>query len=82
MDAENWRVPVVYGLMRTVLIRSAGILCHILVPVGIVVLPVGEPVLFGIRIHRLEVEGTIVGDEALEALVVVTCQIVYGEASE
>ena len=52
------------------------------VPVGLVVLPVREPVLFRLQIHRSEVEGTVVGDEGLEALLVDTCQIIDAEAAK
>ena len=51
-------------------------------PVSLVVLPVAEPVLLRLQIHRSKVEGTIVGDEALEALVVMAREIVDAEASE
>ena len=51
-------------------------------PVGLVVLPVAEPVLLCLQIHGGEIEGTIVRDEALEALVVVACEVVDAEASK
>ena len=46
-------------------------------PVSILVFPVREPSLLGIGIHTLQVESTIVREECLETLVVMTGEIVY-----
>ena len=68
--------------MRTVLIGSLGVGREVFVPVGILIFPVGEPCLLGVGVHRFEVERTVVGDERLETLVVMTGQIVDREAAE
>ena len=68
--------------MRRVLVGAACAVGEILVPVSVVVLPVGEPCLLGVGVHRLEVEGSVVSDECLEALVVVACEVVDREAAE
>ena len=51
-------------------------------PVGLVIFPVGEPVLLCLQIHRSKVECSIVGDESLEAFVVMPCEVVDRETSE
>ena len=82
MDAQNGGVPLVHEAVGRVGVGLAGVGGLVFVPEGIVVLPVGEPVLLGLRVHSLEVEGAVVGDEALEALVVVAGQVVHAEAAE
>ena len=82
MDAEDRSVPLVYKLVRAVLVCLLGVGCLVFVPISIIVLPVGEPNLLGICIHAFEVESSIVGKESLEALVVMTSQIIYRETSE
>ena len=52
------------------------------VPIGFVIFPVAEPVLFCFQIHCCQVESTVVGDECLEALLVDTGQIVDRESAE
>ena len=72
MDAQYWGIPVVYptvGRIGIGLLRTGGL---VLVPISIVVLPVGEPVLFCLGVHGFQIESAIVGYEALETLVVVT----------
>ena len=51
-------------------------------PVGTAHVPVGKPFLFRFQVLHLHVEDTVVGDEGLEALVVVSGQPIDGEASE
>ena len=68
--------------MRTVIVGTLSVGRHVLIPVSIIILPVREPVLLGISIHRLEVESTVVSDETFEALVVMTGKIVNREATE
>ena len=75
MDAENRSIPLVYKLMRTVLVSLLGVGTFILVPVSIVILPVREPSLLGIGVHALQIESSVVGEECLETLVVMTCKI-------
>ena len=82
MDAEDGGVPFIYKAMGGVLVGLTGVGCLVFVPVGIVVFPVAEPVLLGLGVHGLEVEGTVVGDEALEALVVMASEEIDGEAAE
>ena len=80
--AEDGRVPLVDEAVRRVLICALGVVCLVAVPVGILILPVREPSLLCVGVHRLKVEGTVVGDERLEALVVMAGEIVDREASE
>ena len=80
--AEDGGVPLVDEAMRGVLVGLAGVGRLVFVPISIVVLPVGEPHLLGVGIHRLEVEGSVVGDEALEALLVMSGKIVDAESTE
>ena len=82
MYAENGRVPFVDKLVGAVLVGAFGVGREVFVPVGIIILPVAEPVLLSIGIHRLEVEGTVVGDKGLEAFVVMAGKVVDREASE
>ena len=82
MNAEDRGVPLIHKLMRRVVVGACGIGCLILIPESIVIFPVREEYLLCIRVHRLQVEGTIVRDESLEALVVMTRQIVNAESSE
>ena len=82
MDAENRRIPIGNSLMRTVLICTLGSLRGVFIPISIVILPVGEPRLLRVGVHRLEVESTVMSDEALEALVVVSGKIIDGEAAK
>ena len=82
VDAEYWSVPLVYKLVRRVLVGAACTVGHVFVPVSVFILPVGEPSLLGVGVHRLKVEGTVVGNESLEALVVVAGKIVNRESAE
>ena len=59
MDAEDRSVPLVYKLVRAVLVCLLGVGSLVFVPVSIIVLPVGEPNLLGICIHAFEVESSI-----------------------
>ena len=77
MDAEDRSIPLIYKLMRTVLVSLLGVGTLILVPVSIFILPVAEPSLLGIGVHALQIESTVVGEECLETLVVVTGEIIY-----
>jgi len=77
MDAKNRCIPLVYKLMRTVLVSLLGVGTLILVPVSILILPVAEPSLLGIGVHALQIESSVVGEERLETLVVVTGEIIY-----
>ena len=77
VDAEDWSIPLVYKLVRTVLVSLLGVGSLVLVPVSILVFPVREPSLLGIGIHALQIESTIVRKECLETLVVMTGKIVY-----
>ena len=72
VDAEDWSIPLVNELVRTVLVSLLGVGTLVLVPVSIVILPVREPSFLGIGIHAFQVESTIVGEERLETLVVMT----------
>ena len=51
VDAEDGGVPLVDEAMRRVVICPLGILRLVLVPIGIIVFPVGEPHLFRVSIH-------------------------------
>ena len=82
MDAEDRSVPLVYKLVRAVLVCLLGVDSPVFVPVSIIVLPAGEPNLLSVSIHAFEVESSIVSKESLEALVVMTGQIIYRETSE
>jgi hypothetical protein len=82
VDAEDWSIPLVYKLMRTVLVGLLGVGTLVLVPVSILVFPVREPSLLCIGVHALQVESTIVREECLETLVVMTGEIVYRETTE
>ena len=77
VDAEDRSIPLVYKLMRTVLVSLLGVGTLVLVPVSILVFPVREPSLLCIGVHALQVESTIVREECLETLVVMTGEIVY-----
>ena len=77
MDAEDRSVPLVNKLVRTVLVSLLGIGGLVLVPICVIILPVGEPSLLGVGVHALQVEGTIVREECLEALVVMTGKVIY-----
>ena len=77
VDAEDWSIPLVYKLMRTVLVSLLGVGTLVLVPVSILVFPVREPSLLCIGVHALQVESTIMREECLETLVVMTGEIVY-----
>ena len=63
--------------MRAILVSLLSIGSLVFIPISIIVLPVREPYLFGIGIHALQIESTIVSKECLETLVVMTSQIVY-----
>ena len=82
MDAEDWSIPLIYKLVRTVLVSLLGVGTLILVPVSIIILPVREPSLLGICVHALQVESTIVSEECLETLVVMTGKIIYRETTK
>ena len=82
MYAEDGCVPLVNEAMRRVLVGLSGACRLVFVPVSIVVLPVGEPVLLSLGVHCLEVEGAVMRNEALEATFVMTCQIVNREAAK
>ena len=82
MDAKDRCVPLVDKLVWTGIIGATGIGRTVGIPVSIFLLPVGEPCFFGVRIHRLQVEGTVVCDEAFETSVVMTGKIINGEATE
>ena len=82
VDAEDRSVPFVNKAMWGVLVCLLCTCRSILVPVGIIVLPVREPGLLGVGVHRLKVEGTVVGDERLETLVVVRGKVINGETTE
>ena len=82
VDAEDGGVPLIDETVGRVLIGLAGVRRLILVPIGIVVLPVREEHLLGVGIHGLEVEGTVMGDEALEALIVMASEVIDAETSE
>jgi hypothetical protein len=43
VDAEDWSIPLVYKLMRTVLVSLLCVGTLVLVPVSILVFPVREP---------------------------------------
>ena len=82
MDAEDGGVPIIDTLVGTVGISVACTLGLVLVPVGVVVLPVGEPGFLGIGVHGLKVEGSIMSDEALEPFVMMAGKVIYREATE
>ena len=77
VDAEDWSIPLVNELVRTVLVSLLGVGTLVLVTVSIDILPVREPSFLGIGIHALQDESPIVGEERLETLVVMTGEIVY-----
>ena len=54
----------------------------VLLPVGATEVPVGKPQLLGLEVLLLKVEDAVVGNEGLEALVVMACKPVYGVAAE
>ena len=56
MDAEDRSVPLVYKLVRAVLVCLLGVDSSVFVPVSIIVLPVGEPNLLSVSTHAFEVE--------------------------
>ena len=68
--------------MRTVLVSLLGVGTLILVPVSIIILPVREPSFLGICVHALQIESSIVSEECLETLVVMTCKIIYRETTK
>ena len=82
MNTENRCIPVLNIFVRRIVIGLLGIGQLRTMPISLVVLPVREPVLFCLEIHRCKVEGTIMRDESLEALVMMTCEIIDGETSE
>ena len=82
VDDKDRCVPLVHKAMGRVLVGLLGTCCLVFVPVGIVVLPVREPVFLSLSVHRFKVESAIVSNETLKALVVVTCQIVNGETAK
>ena len=51
-------------------------------PVSLVVFPVREPVLLCLKIHRSQIESSVVSNECLEALLMMTCEIVHAKTSE
>ena len=82
MYAEDRGIPFVYKAVWRIGIGALCRFCLVFVPVSVVILPVAEPCFLGIGIHRFEVEGTVVGDETLEASLVVSGKIIYAEATE
>ena len=82
MDAEDGGVPVVNEPVRRVGISLTGICRLVLVPISIVILPVAEPVFFSLGVHRLQVECSIVSNEALEPFVVMAGKIIHAETTE
>ena len=82
MDDEDRGVPFVNKLVWRVVVGALGIGTHVLVPESVLIFPVAEPCLLSVGVHGFEVEGTIVGNEALEALVVVSGKIIYAESTE
>ena len=82
VDAEDRSVPFVNKAVWGVLVSLLCTCRSILVPIGIIVFPVREPCLFGVGVHRLKVESTVVGDECLETLVVVRGKVINGETTE
>ena len=82
VDAEDGGIPFVDEAVWRVVVGALGVGRLVAVPKGVVVLPVGEPVLLGLGVHGFEVEGSVVRDEALEALVVVAGEVVDAEAAE
>ena len=82
MNTEDGGIPLIYEAVGAVLVSSLSTCCLVFVPVSIIVLPVREPVLFCLGVHSFEIEGTIVSDKALEALVVMAGQIVNREAAK
>ena len=82
MDAEDRGIPLFNHLMWRIMVCLLGVGQLRTMPVCLVVLPIGEPVLFCLSIHGCQIESTIVGDESLEALFVDTSQIVNAETSE
>ena len=72
MYAKDGRVPLVNKAMRTVGISLLGRLGLILVPIGVVIFPIGEPSLLRVGIHGLKVESPIVRDETFETFVMMS----------
>ena len=81
MNAEDRSVPLVNELMRRIL-ESALNRGIVLQPRSTAEVPVGEPSLFGLCVLCLEVVNTIVCNESLETLVVVSCQPINAEAAK
>ena len=68
VDAEDGRVPLLHHLVRRVVVGLLGTWHLRTVPVGLIIFPVAEPVLFRLQVHSCQIEGTVVGNESLEAL--------------
>ena len=80
--AKDRCIPLVYKFVWRVRIGALGTVGLYILPIGVVILPVREPCLLRICIHRLKVECSVVCNECLETLVVMACKIVYRETSE
>ena len=81
MDDADGGVPTVDKEVGRVGIGVGGL--GVFLPVGAAEVPVGEPVLFGFEALLLEVEHAVVGEERLEAVIlVVACQPVYAVGTE
>src|SRR3712207_9475107 len=73
MDYEDRCVPIGHKLVGTVVVSTLCVWREVLFPKGVFVLPIREPCLFCVGVHAFKVKSSIVGDESLEAFLMVTC---------
>ena len=82
VDAEDGRIPAVDKSVGRMIVGAAGGGGAVFIPVGVLILPIGEPILFGFGVHRLEVESSVVRDESFKTFVVMPGEIVDAEPTE
>ena len=82
VNAEDGSVPTIYIEVRRSLKHLRTLAIRILIPRCLPHIPVGEPHFFGFNILLLCIEDTIVCNECLETLVVITCQPIYTITAE
>ena len=81
MDTEDRGVPFADKEVRRI---GKSALCNLvlLIPIGTAHVPVGEPFLLSLEVLHFHIEDTVVCNEGLEALVMMTSQPINAEATE
>ena len=82
VNNQDGSVPLINKLVRTIGIGLLCRFCGISIPIGIVILPVGEPNLFCVGVHAFEVECAVVGNECFEPFVVMPGEIINRETTK